>query len=90
MTNTIALKYPVTIDGNVINSLTIRRAKTRDFVAVDAVEGEFKKTVALLASITDQPIDTIYELDQDDFRALSEAAGTFLGESQETAPGARQ
>lgn len=86
---TISLAYPVTVDGSVINSLTIRRAKTRDFVAVEAVDGEFRKTVALLAAVTDQPVDTIYELDQDDFRALSEAAGAILGESQGTAPGAK-
>lgn len=80
-----SLKTPVTHNGVTYNELTFRRPKTGDMMILDKFDGEMSKMVALIAAISDVPIQVVKEADFADFTAISEVVAPLLGESQSRA-----
>lgn len=77
-----SLKTPVTHNGVTYKELTFRRPKTGDMMVLDKFDGDMSKMVALIAAISDVPIQAIKEADFADFTAISEVVAPLLGESQ--------
>lgn len=65
--------------------LTFRKMKARDLVAMDAVQGEMRKTFALFASMADVPIQVIEEMDGDDFIRMGAEVAPLMGKSAKAA-----
>ena len=76
---TINLKHPITVDGREVAELTLRRPKVRDLERMDKVPGEVAKAVAMVADLAEISPDQVRELDAEDFTAVAEALGDFLG-----------
>jgi hypothetical protein len=67
----IPLEFPVTLDGQVIDSLTMRRPKGRDSIKASKMKGgEFEKGLALMADLVGLPIEHFVELDEVDIEAI--------------------
>ena len=83
MTDTVEVKldYPVTFKDKTIDTLTFRRRKARDLVAMDAVKGEMQKTLALYASMCGQPLPVIEDLDGEDLDKVMEATLPLMGKT---------
>ncbi|GIX31360.1 MAG: hypothetical protein KatS3mg124_1832 [Porticoccaceae bacterium] len=79
MTITIQLREPVEINGAKIGVLKLRRPKVRDLEAIDKIQGETAKTVALIANLAEWTPDQVRELDAADFAAASKAVAEMLG-----------
>lgn len=74
---TIPLSVPIALDdGTTHTTISVRRLKGRDFLALQNMRGD--QNVALLALVTGVPAEVIAELDAEDFVAVSEAAQDFL------------
>lgn len=84
---TYTLKTPVTHGNKTYTTLTFRKAKTGDLMLLDKFEGETSKMIALLAAVSDTPIQAFKEIEIEDFNALVAVAGEVLGESQPTTGG---
>lgn len=82
---TVTLDEPVDHKGQAYDSLTFRRAKAKDFVAMDAVKGEMRKTMALFASMSGVPLPVIEELDAEDFARVGVEIAPLMGKSMRTA-----
>ena len=76
---TITLKHPITADGREVAELTLRRPKVRDLERMDKVAGEMAKAVTLVADLAEISPDQVRELDAEDFTAVAERLGGFLG-----------
>ncbi len=70
------LQVPISICGQVHEEVPLRRLKGKDIIALSNITGD--ESLALLAIITNLPVEAIGELDGDDFMGLSEAAQDFL------------
>lgn len=77
----VKLDYPVTFKDQTIDTLTFRRRKARDLVAMDAVKGEMAKTLALFASMCGQPLPVIEDLDGDDLDKVMDATADLMGKA---------
>lgn len=79
----IVLDFPITSgEGEVINSLKMRRLKVRDMRrAISQTKGSFDAEVAVLAISTGLMIEDFDELDFSDYQKLQEAYET-MGKSQ--------
>jgi len=77
---TVELKYPVTVAGEDIRSLTMRSPKVRDVMASEkAVKGAgFDKSVVLSALMCNVAPAVIEELEMVDFQRLQVEAENFL------------
>lgn len=84
-TATFTPSEPVTFNEKSYPSLTLRKMKAKDLVAGDLVDGETRKSFAILASMAGVPIGVIEELDVDDFERLSEVATPLMGKSAQAA-----
>ncbi|MDG4671627.1 phage tail assembly protein [Shinella sp. 838] len=73
------LKTPVSHNDKTFTTLTFRKPKVGDLMSMDKFEGETGKMIALLASISDTPIQVIKEIDLDDFGAMVSDLGDTLG-----------
>ena len=77
--NTVTLSKPVTVSGQTYTTLTLREPKARDLLAGDAVQGETRKSYALMASLCDVELAVIEELSLPDLQAISEAFAAAMG-----------
>jgi len=80
MLTNYTLKTPVTHNAKTYSELTFRKPKTGDMMVLDNFKGETSKMVALLAAISDTPIQAFKEIELDDFTAISEVVAPLLGE----------
>lgn len=80
-TLTVTLDEPVEYKGQTYESLTFRRAKAKDFVAMDVVKGETRKSMALFASMAGVPLPVIEELDAEDFAKVGMETRILMGKS---------
>lgn len=78
-TTKIILDYPVTVDGQTISELYMRRPKVADKIAVANLATGIAE-VTLLANLTEQSPALIRELDYSDYIRLEEAYLDFLPE----------
>lgn len=81
---TVVLSVPVTVDGNSITEIAIKRPKVRDLRALEeATQGrssQLDQGVALLSLLAGIPESAIEEMDATDFARASEViAGFFEG-----------
>ena len=79
---TIELAVPVSVDGNVITELSLRRPKVRDLRALEeATEGkssQLDQGAALVALLSGIPEAAVEEMDATDFARASEVIADFF------------
>ena len=80
-TVTVHLVEPVTYKDQTFTSLTFRRRKAKDLVAMDLVKGEMRKHMAMLASMAGVPLPVIEELDAEDYESASKETIAVMGKS---------
>lgn len=75
----IDLTWPVTVDGETVSSLAMRRPKVRDILAAErAVKSESEREVRILAALCDVPPAVIEDMDMADYLRLQEVSKGFL------------
>ncbi len=75
----ITLKRPVTVDGDVLAQLALRRPKVRDMLAADKATGsDAEKEVRVFANLCEVAPSVIEELDMADYAQLQESYQDFL------------
>ena len=78
----IKLKHPIIADGREVTELALRRPKVRDLERIDKVSGEIAKAVTLTADLAQLTPDQVREFDAEDFAAVAERLGDFLGDAR--------
>ncbi len=78
----IKLKHPIIADGVEVTELALRRPKVRDLERIDKVSGEIAKAVTLTADLAQLTPDQVREFDAEDFAAVAERLGDFLGDAR--------
>lgn len=79
MSVTVALQYPVEIDGVKTSALTLRRPKVRDQLTVDKMGASTaEKEVAMIAMLAEVAPNSLHELDSADYAALQKALAGFF------------
>lgn len=73
------LEYPVVWKKETITSLKFRRRKAIDLAAGDPIKGQQGKFQAILASMCDQPLPVIQDLDGDDYDRLQIEIAPMMG-----------
>ncbi|MBF0445094.1 MAG: phage tail assembly protein [Magnetococcales bacterium] len=76
--NSINLEYPIVVHGVELKSLTMRRPKVRDQLAVETAGVESERELTLFANLCDQTPETIKDLDLKDYAALQKLFTGFL------------
>ena len=79
-TLTISLSEPVEYKGKTYTSLTFRRRKAKDLVAMELVKGAHQQHMAMLASMAGVPLPVILEMDAEDFEDVNDKTVIMLGE----------
>ncbi len=59
-------------------TITVREPKVRDMLALDHVEGEAKKEITLLSSLTQLTEEELLDLSMKDYGMLQKAMQSFL------------
>lgn len=80
---TIHLQYPVTVDGETITELNLRRPKVSDLKRGQKYKDNLEKSVRLIADLAEISPAVIEELDAADFAEVSTKVGEFMGNSPE-------
>ncbi|GLS27372.1 phage tail assembly protein [Marinibactrum halimedae] len=75
----IILKFPLTADGMIIETLTMRRPLVRDRLIAEKANGsEIEKEIRLIANLCDMAPQHIELLDLSDYQTLQERLADFL------------
>ncbi|WP_429885383.1 phage tail assembly protein [Geoalkalibacter halelectricus] len=75
----IKLKHPVTVAGEEVKALRLRRPKVKDQLAADkGAGGNAEKEIRLFANLCEVAPAIIEELDLADYRQVQEAYSAFL------------
>ncbi|APR98631.1 phage tail assembly protein [Wolbachia endosymbiont of Folsomia candida] len=82
---TITLTEPITINGIAISELSMRKPKVRDLLAIDRIEGEALKEVALIANLVSVPKEAIEELEIADYVKVQKVLKDFLSPLEQKA-----
>jgi hypothetical protein len=76
------LQSPIkTNDGSTVKSVEIKTVKVRHLKAAEAARkdgDDMMAGIALIAAVTELPVDVVEEMDARDFTALSEKLADFL------------
>ncbi len=80
-TKTVKLEWPITIDGNQVDTITLRRLTGRDYKALATLPAGADENAALLAIITGLPAVVVESLDAEDYEEVAAAAKDFLPRS---------
>jgi hypothetical protein len=76
----IPLDFPITIDGQAIASITMRRPKVRDSFKAKRVKGDdMDRGLALMADLCECPQEHLMELDEIDLEKLQSQYAAFTG-----------
>jgi hypothetical protein len=86
-TVTIALSRPVTHGDKTVASLTFREATAGDACAAELVEGDFQRTLALIASMAEVPLPLMKKVSLRDVHAITAKVGALMGEQPAAAGG---
>ena len=80
--NTLKLKVPLTdVEGGTITEVTLRRVKVKDIKQMEKTAkeaGDFDATIALASALSGIKVETLEEMDAEDFTSLSEIVASFL------------
>lgn len=80
---TITLQYPVTVAGEEIAELHLRRPKMRDMKRAQKHKDDLEKSIHMIADLAEVSPTVVEELDTADFAAVSNKLGEFMGASAE-------
>ena len=77
---TIKLNYPIQADGQTYNKLSLRRSKVKDRLAVARMKNtsDEEKEIRFFANLCEVTPSVIEELDEADYKQLSETYMDFL------------
>lgn len=76
---TIALQYPLSVDGMVVEQLSMRRPLVRDRLVAEKTSGsEIEKEIRLIANLCEMAPQQIEMLDLADYNTLQECLSGFL------------
>ena len=77
---TIKLNYPIEADGQTYNKLSLRRSKVKDRLAVARMKNtsDEEKEIRFFANLCEVTPSVIEELDEADYKQLSETYMNFL------------
>ncbi len=76
---TIRLQYPLSVDGMLMESLTMRRPLVRDRLAAEKASGsEVEKEIRLIANLCEMAPQHVELLDLADYSKLQECLAGFL------------
>lgn len=75
----VTLKHPVDANGEEHTQITLRRPTVKDLMVFDREKGEVAKMAALIGVLAGWPPTSVQALDAEDFVAVSEVVGGFLG-----------
>ena len=81
MSEKIRLNHPITVDGQLIEEVSLRRPKVRDIEKAEKIKNDFQKSVAMIADLTSLSPDEVREMDTEDFTAIGNMVGEFMGAS---------
>ena len=88
MSETVQLSEPLVVEGQEIQSLTMRRPKVRDQILAEKSEGTAaEQEVAMFANLCEVPEAAIQDLDLGDYFQLQEAYQGFFDSQQTPAEG---
>jgi hypothetical protein len=76
----VTLKYPVTLEGAELKSISIRRPKARDLRDMESAGTDIEKSIAMIAALAGIPPDAVEDFDVFDFTAASVAVAKLMGE----------
>ncbi|WP_108459486.1 phage tail assembly protein [Devosia naphthalenivorans] len=76
---TVKLSKPITHNGEEISELTFHEATVGDMIAGDEVEGDFGKTVAILASMAGVSYEAFKAMRAGDINKVTKATTGLLG-----------
>lgn len=79
---TYTLKYPVTVDGQSYEALSLRRPKARDMIKARKSKDELEQMAAMVADLAEVPPKVVHELDAEDFAGIGEVIAGFLPTAQ--------
>ncbi|MFP3022860.1 MAG: phage tail assembly protein [Wolbachia sp.] len=74
----ITLNNPITVDGISVSELSMREPKVRDLLAIERIEGEALKEVALIANLTSVPKEAVEDLCIKDYVEIQKVLKDFL------------
>ncbi len=74
----VFLAYPRTVDGAELSELVIRRPRARDQLTLAEQAEDPQAEAKLLADLCEQTLDTILDLDFEDYWRLKEKYISFL------------
>lgn len=78
----IRLSQAITVDGQTLNEITLRRPKVRDRLLVERLgTTDAEKEVALIANLAELPTSAIEELDLTDYVKIQGVLQDFLSPS---------
>lgn len=83
---TYRLQHPITVAGQEIIELEVRRPKLRDMKKAQQVKNDLERSIKMLADLTEQPPATIEELDMVDFDGLSKMVDAFMPDAEASTP----
>jgi len=78
MGEVVKLKYPVKDKDREIREVEFKRLKGRDLVESEKLAGEIERSAFLIAKATGLSMETVLEMDAEDFSALSQKVAHFL------------
>lgn len=83
---TITLQYPFSHQGEEYTEITIRRPKMRDMKKAQKHKDDMEKSIHMMADLAEVTPAVIEELDTEDFKAVSDKVGEFMGVSGDQTP----
>jgi len=75
---TITLEHPVTVGGEVVTELNLRRPKLKDLRQLDEISGEIAVSEAIINSLSDASPAVVANLDAADFAKINEVLAVFF------------
>jgi hypothetical protein len=83
----IDLDYPITVDGETIKVLKMRRPKVRDSLKQNrSKSNDFEKGLTLIADLVERPVEVLEELDEVELEKLQKQYMAFTGRQDDTTP----
>ncbi|WP_265042256.1 phage tail assembly protein [Wolbachia endosymbiont (group B) of Melanostoma mellinum] len=75
---TITLSESITVDSISVSELSMREPKVRDLLAIERIEGEALKEVALIANLASVPKEVVEDLCIKDYVEIQKVLKDFL------------
>ncbi|MFV0408679.1 MAG: phage tail assembly protein [Paracoccus sp. (in: a-proteobacteria)] len=83
MAEIVKLQYPITVAGEEITELRIRRPKMRDMKSANKVKDDLEKSLKMIVDLAEITPEAADELDPVDFSKAAGVVGNFMAELAE-------